>query len=259
MRPWAPGRMTHRITSAPRTAPALALAPEPPVPPRPLSDRAFTFLWGGIQWPWLLRSLSGGSAADRATLLSELGLPPEALPGLGSWRADAGFLRLLAAYVRARMPETVVEFGCGATTLVLARALQLAGRGTLISHDNDAAFAEATRAALAAAGLAADIRVAPLRAAPPPWRGAWYATGVLPKRIDLLVVDGPHWAVHPFARGAAESLFDRLPPGGVVMLDDGARPGERVVMARWRRRWPGMRFRLAHTGPKGTVIGERLG
>jgi hypothetical protein len=71
------------------------------------------------------------------------------------------------------------------------------------------------------------------------------------------VIDGPPWTIHPYVRGAAESLFDRIAPGGVVMLDDGARPGERVVAARWRRRWPNFDFRLENSGTKGTLIGVR--
>jgi predicted O-methyltransferase YrrM len=227
-------------------------------PHQPVADRLFTIAWASIQWPWLLRSLSAGSSADRLALLQELDLPPDSLPSLGSWKADAGFLRLVGAHVLAQRPATVVEFGCGATTLVLARALERAGGGTLVSHDQHQPFVASTRSWLAEHGLDAEIRHAPLLAPPSPWRGGWYATGELPGSIDLLLVDGPHWGVHPFARGAAETLFHRLPVGGVVMLDDGARPGERVVMARWRRRWPNMAFRLVHAGPKGTIVGQRM-
>jgi predicted O-methyltransferase YrrM len=225
---------------------------------RNLADRLFTFAWGAIQWPWLLRSLSPGRRRDREALLRELDLTADALPALGSWKADAAFLRMLAAHVAQHRPQTVVELGCGASTLLLARALQRAGSGTLISHDQHLPFVCATRAWLHEFGLDIDLRHAPLAAAQAPWRGGWYDLGELPPQIDLLVVDGPHWGVYPFARGAAEELFPRLAVGGMVMLDDGARPGERVVMARWRRRWPNMRFGLVHAGPKGTVVGRRL-
>ena len=41
----------------------------------------------------------------------------------------------------------------------------------------------------------------------------------MPTDIDLLIVDGPPWAIHPYVRGAAASLFPRIRPGGRVLLD----------------------------------------
>ena len=73
----------------------------------------------------------------------------------------------------------------------------------------------------------------------------------------LLVIDGPPWTLNPFVRGRAEQLFERIVPGGIVLLDDAARPGERVVAGRWRRDWPNFRFTLL-PGAKGTLVGERL-
>ena len=87
------------------------------------------------------------------------------------------------------------------------------------------------------------------------WPGLWYDHGPLPSGIDLLVVDGPPWTIHPFTRGAAESLFARIAPGGAVILDDGARPGERMIARRWRQLHPEFDFRLDTSGAKGTLIG----
>jgi predicted O-methyltransferase YrrM len=213
---------------------------------------------GAVQWPWLLRSLHGGSVAAKHAMLDDLGLPHEALPSLGSWKADVGLLRQISAHILSRRPETVVEFGAGASTLIAARALQLAGRGRLLSFDQHRDFAEATRAWLAEHGLEADIRSVGLTAAANGWPGLWYDHGPLPERIDLLLIDGPPWTVHPLTRGSAESLFDRIAVGGTVMLDDGARPGERLVARRWRKRWPNFRFTLIKGGSKGTLMGTRL-
>lgn len=221
------------------------------------SDWAHIAFFGAIGWPWLLRSLSGGSAAARSALLERLGLPPEALPNLGSWKADAGFLSLIAGEILERRPQTVVEFGAGASSLIAARALQLNGSGTLTSFDQHRDFAESVKTWLADFGLAADVRHAPLQRTCDGWPGRWYEHGPLPERIDLLLIDGPPWVVHPYVRGAADSLFARIAPGGAVMMDDGARPGERVVAARWRRRWPDFDFRLVNGGVKGTLIGRR--
>jgi hypothetical protein len=80
----------------------------------------------------------------------------------------------------------------------------------------------------------------------------------MPEAIDLLIIDGPPWIVHPYVRGAAETLFVRMSVGGVVLLDDAARPGERIIARRWRKSWPGFDFRYVATGSKGTLIGTRL-
>lgn len=85
-------------------------------------DWAHIAFFGAIGWPWLVRSLSGGSQAVRRALLARLALPPHALPNLGSWKADAGFLSMIADEILAKKPQTVVEFGAGASRLIAARA-----------------------------------------------------------------------------------------------------------------------------------------
>jgi predicted O-methyltransferase YrrM len=226
-------------------------------PERPLSERALTIAWGAIQWPWLARSLWGGRLADKNALLERLDLPADALPHLGSWKADTWFLwRIVEAIERLR-PREVVELGCGASSLVIARALERNGAGHLTSFDQHADFVAATARWLAGHGLSASLRHAPIVEDPSSWSSAWYDLSALPAQIDLLVIDGPPWTINPFVRGRAEMLFDRIAPGGIVLLDDAARPGERVVAGRWRRDWPEFRFTLL-PGAKGTLVGERL-
>ncbi len=224
---------------------------------RPLADRAAVVAFSLIQWPWLVRSLHGGRLGDKHALLDRLGLPHDALPHLGSWKADTGLLTLVTEHIFAHRPKLVVEFGTGASTLILARALQQAGGGTLISFDQHRDFVDATRQWLADYGLAADLRAVSLRASPGGWPGLWYDHGPLPSDIDLMLIDGPPWAVHPMTRGAAATLFDSVSPGGTVMLDDAARPGERFVARRWRRLHPEFDFVLDRTGTKGTLIGRK--
>ncbi len=225
---------------------------------RSLRDWAALLAFGAIQWPWLLRSLDGGTKAAKRALLDRLSLPHDALPNLGSWKADTGLLTLVADHIRAAKPRTVVEFGTGASTLIIARALEMAGGGNLISFEQHPEFVEATRRWLAEHGLGADLRAVPLRPAPGGWPGLWYDHGPLPEPIDLLLIDGPPWTIHPFTRGAASTLFGLIAPSGAVMLDDGARPGERIVARRWRREWPGFEWRLVKSGTKGTLVGRRL-
>ena len=227
------------------------------VPPATLSDIAYRLAFGAIGWPWLLYSLWGGTKASKRRLLARVGLQPDALPHLGSWKADTGFLHRIVDAVEELRPAHVVELGAGASTLVCAKALEANGGGRLHSFDQNAGFVDATAQWLCEEGAQASVRHAPLRAGVPGWRGAWYDLSDLPEKIDLLIIDGPPWTVHPYVRGAAECLFDRLAPGGLVLLDDGARPGERVIARRWRQRWPQIRFKLLSGSTKGTLVGRK--
>lgn len=223
-----------------------------------VSDWAHVLAFGVIGWPWLLRSLYGGSKAARAALNEKLGLEGDVLPHLGSWKADAGFLSLLAGHILQAQPHCVVEFGMGASTLVAARALQMNGEGRIVSFDQHEEYVAAVRLWLAEHGLDGELHHAPLTRRVRDWPGRWYACADnIPASIDLLVIDGPPWAVHPFVRGAADILFERIAPGGAVMMDDGARPGERVIARRWKKRWPDFDFELVHAGSKGTLVGVR--
>lgn len=245
------------------TKEATSLLPRPVDPSiigeytRPLSDWAAVIAFGAIQWPWLLKSLHGGKLADKEKLLDRLELPHDALPYLGSWKADTGLLTLLVDHIFEHRPRLAVEFGTGASTLILARALKMAGGGSLISFDQHPEFVEATRSWLGDHGLEADIRPAPLKPSPGGWPGLWYDHGPLPGGIDLMLIDGPPWVIHPYTRGAAVELFDLISPGGTVMLDDAARLGERVVARRWKKIRPDFSFRLDRSGSKGTLIGTR--
>ena len=242
------------MTSREKTA---FLALDDSGPSRPFAEKLLTVAWGAIQWPWLARSLWGGKLADKHALLDRLGLPHDALPHLGSWKADTWFLWRMVEAIEKLRPREVVELGCGASTLVLAKALELNGGGRLTSYDQHPDFVEATGRWLAGHGLSASMRHAPIVEDPTSWSHTWYDLRGVPPEIDLLVIDGPPWALNPFIRGRAEQLFERIVPGGIVLLDDAARPGERVVAARWRRDWPNFRFTLL-PGAKGTLVGERL-
>ncbi|MBA16599.1 MAG: hypothetical protein CMN73_09625 [Sphingomonas sp.] len=226
-----------------------------------MRDTASSWLWrigfGAISWPWLLASLSGGRQSEKQALLAELDLPDDALPHLGSWKADVGFLRHIAREISSLRPAHVVELGAGASSLIAARALALHGGGKLHSFDQHGDFVTATRQWLSDNGMDVDIRHAPLTTRSTDWPGRWYSLTDLPDRIDMIIIDGPPWSVHPLVRGAADGLFTRLAPNGVILLDDGARPGERLVARRWRRRWPDIDFRLMRDGTKRTLIGRK--
>jgi predicted O-methyltransferase YrrM len=230
-------------------------------PPRALKDRALLGAFYVLNGPFLAKSLYGGSEKAKQALLKRLDLPSDALPHTGSWKADVGLLTFLADHILTHKPKTVVEFSAGASSLIIARALERAGVADpiFVSFEQHEDFCAKTSAWLGEFGLKSDIRHAPLAPSPGGWPGLWYDHGPLPDDIDLMLIDGPHWAIHPFTRGAAATSFGRIAPGGTVMLDDAARPGERIVARRWRREWPNFEFRLHHPGSKGTLVGRRVG
>lgn len=179
-------------------------------------------------------------------LVARLGWTRDALPIPDGYAGSPDLLWTLADHVLTHRPRVVVEFGSGLSTLVIARALQMNGDGALSSYDHHPGFAELTRRRVTALGVAADVRVAELVPAQPHgYPGAWYDAKDVPDAIDLLLIDGPpDWLQGGVgARGAAgPTLFSRLSPGGVVLLDDADRDGERAVADRWRREFPGIGF-----------------
>ncbi len=224
---------------------------------RTLGERTFQLVFGAIQWPWLLKSFYGGTLAEKLALLERVGLPPDALPHLGSWKADTYLLHRIVDHIELMRPQHVVELGSGATSLVIAKALAGSGGGRLHSYDQHEPFVAEMRRWLESHALSADFRHAPLIQRDPSWPGVWYDLYDVPFSIDLLVIDGPPWAVHPYARGMAERLFERIAPGGVILLDDAARPGERIVARRWARKWKDFTFTYEGQGTKGLLVGRK--
>lgn len=221
-------------------------------------DLFYRMVFGAIGRPWLLYSLWGGTQRSKRALLRRTGLPPNALPHLGSWKADTGFLHRIVDAVETLRPRTVVELGAGVSMLVCAKVFEANGGGRLFSYDQHADFVLETSRWLADQVVTAQLRHAPLIRRVLGWPGRWYDLQDLPEAIDLLIIDGPPWAVHPYVRGAAESLFDRLSPEALILLDDAARPGERIVARRWRKLHPDIVFDRLPGSTKGTLIGRKL-
>src|SRR3546814_11575602 len=96
--------------------------------PRPARERLEVIAFGAIQWPWLLRSLWGGRKAEKAALLRRLDLPEDALPHLGSWKADTRFLTHIVDAIEALRPAVVVELGCGARKSGSAQCRERVGK-----------------------------------------------------------------------------------------------------------------------------------
>lgn len=205
------------------------------------------------------RAALAGDAAARVRLGALVGLAPSDFPMTDGWAGTFPFLEFLAETVAARQPATVVEYGSGVSTLVIAAALKrLGGSRRFVSYDHHAGFAEQTRRRLAELGLSADVRAVPLTdSAAQGYPGKFYASADLPGEIDLLVIDGPPAWLTAGTRGAAAPVaFPMLAAGGLVVLDDADRDGERENARRWATDWPGIDWRFDARG-KGLLVGTR--
>ncbi|WP_444882600.1 class I SAM-dependent methyltransferase [Microbulbifer sp. PSTR4-B] len=168
------------------------------------------------------------------------------LPPLRGWAASPDVLLHLHTHIMASRPNLVVEFGSGASTLVIADALRQNGIGKLISIEHSDYYGARTLATLEAEYLQSwvDLRIGDLI----PWEGEhlnsedtekpsrWYPQSLLEgaESVDLLWVDGPPGATCLHSRyPALPALLNCLSPKAEVWMDDTIRQEERDICERW--------------------------
>ncbi len=181
-----------------------------------------------------------------AALSLSLPLQPEVpLPTFRGWAASPDFLLETVREVNRLRPDTVLETGSGASTIIIGLYLKKAGRGKLISLEHSAGYFEKTRDMLELHGLedTVELVLAPLSEVTiegEKWK--WYDLNKaeLPERIDLLVVDGPPEHIQKEARFPVVPLLrERIKEDTVILVDDGRRDGEKAAAERWLGFLPG--------------------
>ncbi|MEX1055900.1 MAG: class I SAM-dependent methyltransferase [Rhodothermales bacterium] len=184
-------------------------------------------------------------------------------PWLTGWAATPELALTLYQLVRERRPAVVVELGSGASSVIIASALEQNGSGRLICIEQDAAYADETRKALRREGIEGRVEVihAPISMSAiggNDWR--WYERKSLPdfSAIDLLVVDGPNRELQKMARyPALPVLHEFLAEEAVIVLDDANRKDERAVVKRWMAEFEGFTAQFLNS-PKGTAVIRRI-
>lgn len=166
------------------------------------------------------------------------------LPRLRGWAASPDFLLAVAEHALYDKPVTCLECSSGASTIVLARCMQLNGGGHVFSLEHDPYYAQRTRNALSQHGLEAwaTIVEAPLIDISGKPGHKWYSLANLPaiESPELLIIDGPPHDTCPMARYPALPLLEpMLARRAVVFLDDADRPEEQAAVRRWLEEIPG--------------------
>lgn len=168
------------------------------------------------------------------------------LPPLRGWATSPDVLLRLHAHIMASRPRVIVEFGSGASTLLIADALRQNGAGKLISIEHSDYYGAQTLATLEAEQLQTwvDLRIGDLES----WEGEhlnpedaekpsrWYSRSLLEgiSNVDLLWVDGPPGATCLYSRyPALPALADQLSLRAEVWMDDTVRQEEKDICERW--------------------------
>ena len=181
-----------------------------------------------------------------------------------TWAIGPDGLEFLRAQLCRLAPLTVLELGCGDSTILMARVLaEVHGddKVHVVSIEQDARFAAECRDRLAAAGLNAAVAHRDL-VMQPVTQGqtlsydldAEFVTGLLPTRgPDLLVIDGPsggRLVRYPVLPQLQPYLTRETP----FLLHDGLRDYELRVAQMWRL-LPGVRVEGVYVVDEGFVTG----
>ena len=164
---------------------------------------------------------------------------------LGLWPVSRPMAAWLACAVSELGRKSILEFGAGWSSLVLAKALAAAGGGRLTSveHQPEYIRKDVWEEVQQTAGVDTHLVVAPLQRRLSTHGLLWSYRDVqrqLGSRApyDLVFIDAP-----PARYGRTSPLHDAYPflaAGAVVVLDDAARVEEQTVAKRWLLTYPGL-------------------
>lgn len=162
------------------------------------------------------------------------------------WAISPDAMALVLADLQEREAPTVIEFGSGQSTIILASALRHRG-GKLISVEHDVDYSGVIRKQLDVCGLA-DVVLSlnlPIGASADPQEAGIRSYDLRPlpsQKIDIALIDGPPKRVGSVdtrlvpLRWCVRNLTER----GAIFLDDSNRPSERQCLAALRREFPGI-------------------
>lgn len=177
-------------------------------------------------------------------------LPNTQLPPLRGWASSPDVLVRLHTHIMETKPKVIIEFGSGASTLVIADALSQNGTGKLFSIESSEYYGAQTLSQLQQNHLQdwVDLRIGELET----WDAEhinsedankpslWYPKSLVKniKNIDLIWVDGPPGNTCLYSRyPALPALFDQLSSRIEVWMDDTVRNEERDICENWAKKY----------------------
>lgn len=167
---------------------------------------------------------------------------PLSVEELSGWSLTPYALGHILSRVAAHPAPTVVEFGSGVSTLLIAYSIKDKDNSRLIIVEHDPKFANKTMNTLHHHGLSKNVEmvIAPLIEYSKYECASYDLSAIhINSLIDYCIIDGP-----PCTNG----MLTRLPPAewaicnlsktGIIWLDDTERPGEQECLNKISRNYP---------------------
>lgn len=163
--------------------------------------------------------------------------------GADDWSLDGRSLSFLACLVRRLQPRGVLEFGSGASTVVLGSTVSALPEPTqVVAIESDPLHRARTEGLLTDGGLDGTVRLVPAHIVARRRHGRYvpiYHVDAQPGEddvlrpgwADLILVDGPPLPLGG-REGALYQALEAARTGAVLMLDDSRRDSERELLGR---------------------------
>lgn len=164
---------------------------------------------------------------------------------LGGWSIDPFLGRYLVQHITNEKPNTILELGSGASTLIIAKTLQLINTENRIhiAVDHEEKYLNISRECARINELEDQVNWlhCPL-ANYKEFGKLWYSELVehlQDKKIDLLIVDGPPGPLQPHSRyPALPIIYPFLNEHCTIILDDAIREQEQEIVEKWISEYP---------------------
>lgn len=155
---------------------------------------------------------------------------------LRGWAISPDAMAVVLSELQTYQNPSVVEFGSGQSTVILAAALRHRG-GSLTSIEHDAGYLATIQAQVSACGLSDYVQFlhCPVENHKDDPRISSYDTEAIPEQlIDLALIDGPPTVCGPLSRlpPLRWALKCIKPSNGKVFLDDASREQERACLTK---------------------------
>jgi predicted O-methyltransferase YrrM len=166
------------------------------------------------------------------------------LKPMRGWALSPDAMACVLADLQKRTMPTIIEFGSGQSTIVIAAALKHHG-GRLISVEHDPDYSKTIQEQAAACRVSDMIEFvhSPLIGEESAPHGRSYDLTALPNvQVDVALIDGP-----PIMNGTYTRLsplrwaVQHLTQAGSVFLDDAARESERLCIHVLQREFPNLK------------------